>query len=75
MSIMLKKSGVGVRTAERMAMSKIAYRRFRVKKAAVTNRMALNKARMSGSSKMMPKAKMNAVQKEMYFPAEIIGLI
>jgi hypothetical protein len=71
----LKTSGVGVATADTTATSRIAYLRFRVKKAALTTLRWLNRARMRGSSKVRPKAKTKATQKEIYFPTEIIGLI
>ena len=73
MSVMLKTSGVGVMTAERMAMSKIAYLRFRVRKAAFTMLRVLIKAKIKGSSKVRPKPKMKMKQKETYFPTEIKG--
>ncbi len=73
--LMLKKSGVGVRTAERIAINKIAYLRFRVKNAALTTRRRLKRARTNGSSKISPNPKIKTEQKETNFPAEIIGRI
>jgi len=56
-------------------MSKIAYRRFRVKKAALTARMEPRRARRRGSSKVRPNPKTKKEQKETYFPTEIMGRI
>jgi hypothetical protein len=71
--VKLNTSGVGVIAAAVTAMRRIAYLRFRVKNAALTTLRVLNKARISGSSKVSPNPKTKKVQKETYFPAEIIG--
>jgi len=71
----LKISGVGVMTAERIAINKMAYLRFRVRREARITLMEARRARTRGSSKVNPNPKIKAVQKETNLPAEIMGWI
>ena len=73
MKDMLTTSGVGVRTAAMTAVSRMAYLRFRDRKAEFTILISLSRARMSGSSKVRPKPKMKMEQKDTYFPTERSG--
>ena len=74
MSSILITSGVGVRRAATILITKTAYLRFCSKDDRGIRPAREAKTMKTGSSKIRPKAKMNMVTKETNFPTEIIGL-
>ncbi len=72
-SVWLKMSGVGVRTAAMMKLIRIAYFRFFDSICGVTTPSRAAIVMMTGSSKTAPNASVNFSTKSTYAPMEIIG--
>jgi hypothetical protein len=73
-SVWLKTSGVGVRTAAMMKAPRIAYLRFLASIFVVTTPMRASRVMSRGSSKTTAKARVNFSRKSTWFCSVIMGV-
>ena len=66
-------SGVGVRMAAMMKLTRMAYLRFLERNCGVTTPMRESMVSTSGSSKTRPKASVNLMTRSTWLDTEIMG--